>query len=481
MTEIWSGNISTDDAATCIQDVQIWASNSSTRAPLPQDAKLHFLSLVEVARIPLYFAAGPSCEVSTSNEATTRWLTGALLDCEEPDSFEDASREQWWSHLGRQSEHGILLSVETGNMEEHGIQSVITEMLLYAAATSTSTALPTPPVSSPTPPDEDFAGTSNQSGKTLKVYALPLCSNSVCRAKNAMEVCPPTVIEFRSIGQACFLPHTHGLARVTQPAPQKRQSISTLFEDATKKRRKLKGRGRESISQAMASIDCLSSQHGSREKQDVPPPPQNDLRRKSLSRASSMTPFAGPEPPRPTSRSGILANGKRSSLHLVESAISPRDSPTLSDADNSYAQQNKAAITKVIMAAMRLYGLQQKKKPSSKSQLPSQMKLQTETNAAVNEAEDEYKLVYHQTFRAAMFSFRKHLNVLLISQEIMRDVVDRLLTLFCTDPMSVDGGVLQEFEPNNGVRTSSPFDKPSSQARFSNVTNRWNTPTVKEF
>ena len=412
-----------------------------------------------------------------------RWLTDALLHCEEYGSDGNASKEPWWSQLGRQSENGILLRVETGNEEEHGIQDVITEVLLYAAVTKTSTTLPSPPVCSSSIPNEDFADASNQSGNMVKVYALPMCSSTVSRTKSLVEDSLPTPVELQSTGQACFLPHTHDPMRVTQPVPQKRQSMYTLFDDATKKRKKLKGRGGESISQTMAGIDRLPSQHGLREKQEAAPTPQNDLRRKSLSRASSIPPTFNQEYPRPTSSSGLLANGKRSSLHLVESAISPRDSPALSDVDSSHAQQNKAAITKVIMAAMRLYGLQQKKKPPSKSQLPSQVTLHNGTYAAVNEAEDEYKLVYHQTFRAAMFTFRKHLNALLISQEILRDVVDRLLTLFCTDPTSVDstdGGVLQGLEPNSGVTTSSPFDRPSSQARLSNVANDWNTPTVKK-
>lgn len=461
-------------------DVQIWApDSSSTPIPLSQDAKLHFLSLVEVARIHLYLAAGPSCDVSTGSEATTRWLTESLLD----DDW-DASREPWWSHVGRQSENGILLGVEIEN-EERGTRNVITEVLLYAAVTRPNTALPTPPTSSsPVPPDDDVADAMGQGGKTVKVYALPLCSNVIGRAKLSMEICPPIPTEFQSTGQACFLPNTHDPVRVTQPGPQKRQSISSLFEDATKKRRKLKGRGGESISQAMAGIDRPRSHHGLLEKQDAPQPQQNNLRRKSLSRASSMTPIVGPEYPRPASRSGLLANGKRSSLHRVESAISPRDSTTPSDADGSCAQQNKAALTKVIMAGMRLHGLQQKKKPSSRSQAPSQVTSYTETNGAANEGEDEYKLVYHQTLKAAMFTFRNNLSALAISPEMMRDVVDRLLIMFCTDPMTgdrgPDGSECQEFEANNRLPSSNPFDKPSSQARFSNVARGCHTPMVNE-
>ena len=462
--------------------IQIWAPNASTPNPLTQDANLHFLSLVEVAQIPLYLAAGPSCDVSTGNESTTRWLTEALLDCDESLLEEDASREPWWSHSGRQSEKGILLKVEIENEEERGMRNVITEILLYAAVTNSHTALPTPPASSsPAPPDEDVADSMDQ---VVKVYALPLCSNIIDRAKLSMETCPRTPIDLHGAENACFLPHMHDTTRVTQPAPQKRQSISTLFEDATKKRRKLKGRGGESISQAMAGIDRPPSQHGLPEKQEAPQPQQNDLRRKSLSRASSMPSVAAQEHPRPASRSGSLANGKRSSLHRVESVVSPCDSPTPLDADGSQAQQNKAALSKVIMAAMRLHGLKQKKRPTSKPQLPSQVTLDTETSAAAIEAEEEYKLVYHQTFRAATFTFRKHLNAKVIPQEVMRDAVDQLLMMFCTDPMTVDPvsdcGDLQVFEANNGLPSSSPFDKPSIQARSTNLANGWNTPTVKK-
>lgn len=423
--------------------------------------------------------------MSTANEATTRWLTELLLNHEGPDLNGDASREPWWLQLGRQSENGVLLRVKTENEEERGIRNIITEMLLYAAVTKTTTALPTPPASSsPAPSDEDLEDAPKEGGKTVNVFALPLCSSVMSPAKSSMEVCPPSPIELQKTEQAHFLPHVHDPARLLQLAPQKRQTISTLFEDATTKRRKFKGRGGESISQAMAGIDRLPSQHGLREKQEAPQQQQNDFRRNSLTRASSMAPVAGLDHPRPSSRSGPLASGKRSSLHRVESATSPRDSPTLSDADGSYSQQNKTALTKVIMAAMRLHGLQQRKKPLSKSQPPGQVELYTETNAAANEAEDEYKLVYHQTFKAAVFTFRKYFNVLLISQETMRDVVDRLLITFCTDPMIVgsvpDGNELQESAANNGLPSSSPFDKPSSQARSCKVANGWNTPTVKK-
>ena len=499
MSQVWSGNISTDDPATRIEgtalllirlyarlsyaEIQIW-SNPSTPIPFPDNAKLHFLSLVEIARIPLYIAAGPSCDVSTGNEATTAWLTEALLFDEGSDRREDAPREPRWMRTGSQSENGILLRVETENEKELGIRNVVTELLLYAAIAKAQHALPTPPMSSsPAPSDVDSKDALLRHGNTVKVFALPLCSIVIGSMEKLMDTYSPNPGESQSAPQACFLPYTHDPAQVTQQAPQKRQSISTLFEDATKKRRKFKGGGGESISQAMAGIDRLPSQHDLWEKQEALQPQKKDSRRESLSRVSNDTPTAGPEHARPISRSAPLPHGKRSSLHRMESANSARDSPTLSDGDGIYAQQNKAALTKVVMAAMRLHGLQQRKKPPTHSQLPNPVALHTEIHVVTNEAEEEYKLIYHQTFKAAMFTFRKHLNGLLISQETMREVVDRLLTMFCTDPMDLDGvsegRESREIEASNGGPSSSPFDKPSSQAQVSNMGNVWNRPTVK--
>lgn len=500
MSQTWSGNISTDDPATCIQgnarlssiatridhhiDVQIWAPNPSTPILISQNAKLHFLSLVEVARIPLYLAAGPACVVSTTSEATTRWLNKALLDYEESDLNGVASRKPWWTYPGMQSDNGVLLKVEMGNEEEHVIQNIVTEILFFAAVASSSPELPTPPASSPAFRAGDLDDALNQNGKAIKVFALPICSNVIGLVNDSMKVCSPNPQDCLSAGQACFLPYTDDQARITRLAPQKRQSISTLFEDATQKRRKLKGRGGESISQAMAGIDRLPSQHGMWEKQDAPQPQENNMRRKSLSQASNVTPVYGPEASRPPSRSGLLANGKRSSLHRMESVNLVHNSPTLPDANGGYEQQNRAAMTKVLLAAMRLHGIQQKKRPQSQSQPPNQLTLHTTKKKIANEVEDEYKLVYHQTFKAAMFTFRKQFNAYLISQETMRDVVDRLLVLFCTDPMIAEhapiGGGSPESQARNGFPSSSLFDKPSSQAQFPHIDNGWSTPIMKK-
>ena len=168
----------------------------------------------------------------------------------------------------------------------------------------------------------------------------------------------------------------------------------------------------------------------------------------------------------------------------MESPSLLHNSSTLPDANGSYEKQNRAAMTKVLLAAMRLHGIQQKKRPHSQSQPPKQGTSHITKNNIADEVEDEYKLVYHQTFKAAMFTFRKHFNAYLISQDTMRDVVDRLLVLFCTDPMTAErapnGGGFPESQARNGFPSSSLFDKPSSQARSSNIDHGWSAPTLKK-
>lgn len=438
--------------------IQLWTSNSTARSLPPHDAKLHFLSLVDIPSIPLYLAAGPSLDVSTDDVTTAAWLSEVLLLQETPGNDGDGASMPWWSHLGKQSDHGILVKVEENADVERASGSQITEVLFYASVKTGPAALPTLPASSsPAPRGESLQDYVPDDTQDVKVYALPLNSKIFRQAERAGGLASPP-------SEACFLPYGFDQILGTQIAAQKRQSLSSLFEDATQKRRKLKGRGGERISRAMANIDS-PSQHGlpqdmKREERETPSsPPKGHAPRESLSRASTVASLPSVEFARPPSW-GALTNGKRSSLHRVESAIWPRDSPTLSDTDSSYAQQNKAALVKVVMAGMRLHGLQQRKR-HTKDELPW-----TGTSTVdPPEGEDVYKLVYHQAFKAATFTFRRQLTAQIISQEVMREVVDRLLTLFCTDPLAKDlfnddfaGSSFQEGEAFNA------FDLPSTGA-----------------
>ena len=404
---------------------------------LARQANLHFLTLVNVPSIPLYLAAGPSFDVSTANAATASWLEYTFLPNQNCDSRHDASREPGWFSTGTQSDLGILLEVVQDEVPKDG-QRIVTEILLYAAIEVSCRSLPTPPRSSSPAASNEPSDSVFDGPGIIKVYALPLSSAIINDANHLARAVTPPIENPSELVQARFLPDHCDPTVVQETSHQKRQSLSSLFDDATQKRRKLKSRGGESVAQAMAKIDRPPLQNGfsfetQHESQEQPSKPTAAVRsRRGLTRAQSMSSAVTSEYSRPTSRSGALASGKRSSLHRMESALSTCDNPTFPDLDNSYSEQNKAALTKVIMAGMRLYGLQQKKKKHEDVFTANS----APTNPNHQDSEDEYKIVYHQTFKAASFALRRQSSIQLIPQENMRDIVDRLLDLFCTDPFT---------------------------------------------
>jgi len=103
--------------------------------------------------------------------------------------------------------------------------------------------------------------------------------------------------------------------------------------------------------------------------------------------------------------------------------------------------KNKDAISRVVMAGMRLYGYQQRKKTNRsrrRSASPSIRDAEAEQESEEAAKDEEYKLVYHQTHRGAVFAFRSSIasTSLHTQPNKIRDTVDRLLAIFCTDPLA---------------------------------------------
>lgn len=122
-----------------------------------------------------------------------------------------------------------------------------------------------------------------------------------------------------------------------------------------------------------------------------------------------------------------------------------------------------------------MHGLQQRKKNKSRrgSVAPG---VQVEEQLSEEAAKDEeYKLIYHQTYKSAVLAFRKHMSSKPLHSQPDRlgDVVERLLAIFCTDPLATlppgDDTVRSLATPGRshmGVPGSthsqaSPFDLPS--------------------
>lgn len=110
------------------------------------------------------------------------------------------------------------------------------------------------------------------------------------------------------------------------------------------------------------------------------------------------------------------------------------------------------------MAGMRMYGLQQTKKSANTA---------NRITEGSSEQDGEYKLIYHQTFRAASFAFRTHLAVKQVPQNTLREVVDRLLSMFCNDPLAeskIEEDVDRSFGSQKLEQRRNPFDEPTSSA-----------------
>ena len=463
-------------------DVHLYSQEPSSNPLIQPNAKLTFLSVVEIALIPLYLSIGPSLEVRSGDGAATEWFSEALIPINSSNTINGDSQgghqQPWWTTLRGQSDRGILLKVEHTTKED-AQRLCATEVLLYAATETHKPALPTPPTSSsPGPGDEGYSQTLNSPIPILKLYALPLSSDILERAQLFDGLISPAPNEN---SHAYFLPNNPA----EKDAKAKRRKISSLFDDATRQRRKLKGKGGENVAHTMANIDRPASQHGnprpSRNMEEIQAQSldQNDVQRPGISRSSSLTSFQAVANSRPVSRSS-LPGTKRSSLHRVESAYSTCEGSVASDIDNVATEQNKAALSRIILTGMRLHGLQQKKKLNK--DIPKHgppRRFPTLGATAVDEdGEDDYKLVYHQTLKAATFAFRNNICIEVIDQEAMRGVVDRLLDMFCTDPTSPYN------DPIFGLsdlryESTNPFDLPSSSSQAINDPG-WSTPATKK-
>jgi len=142
---------------------------------------------------------------------------------------------------------------------------------------------------------------------------------------------------------------------------------------------------------------------------------------------------------RPASRRGNL---ERTSTLLSQSFT----------ADTALEQQietrNKELISRTVLIGMKSYGLSSykgsaKKTQSNGTRAESQVIVPPDVAADVGqESQDiagdardaEYKSVYHQTMKATSFAFRNGMGSMMLRPDSIKDVVDRLLAVFCTEP-----------------------------------------------
>ena len=379
---------------------------------------MRFLSVVETCRIPLYLALDSPCSVSTSDADTERWFSHILLNHAD-DSFSSGGTD-WWRGALSDSTLGILVSVQHESPKLSPREPRATEILFYASHKPTqASALPTPPGPSPCPGDRP----------SLEVNALIL-SSDLFQHFQPGEPTPPS----SPTGEACpavflssLLPADGEI--INEPPVRKRKTASDAFDEANERRKKARRKGGEGVVAAAApKLDkqILALQH----------------------RRSTSTSQIVPLQTRPLSRSPSVASSRPATANKPSTLSKVESSATLTE-QSAIERKNKDIILRIAMTGMRLYGFAQSKKRSTRD---SSLAPSPGVDGAFDDVEserrndEEYKVIYHQVSKGTCLAFRASMDreSLQPYSSQVRDVVDQLLLIFCTNPLASGLGKLED-------------------------------------
>jgi hypothetical protein len=297
--------------------------------------------------------------------------------------------------------------VQVQSAEEDAQKPRVSEILFYGTiAPPTARTLPTPPSSSP---EHDDAQADRL--PELRVHALPLSSELLYQqaASSVLPLSPaPSISDAHTHVEAQFLPsplHAH-----TAPGSPKRRR--DIFEEATIATKKARGKGGVGIAAAaargtdsqlpLAHRKSLSIDTKTLPYPDGRPPSANSALSRPTSRHLSRSPSISSDT-RPLSHKGPPdGHTKRSTLSQVATIPIQPEEPTTES-------RNKEALSRVVMAAMRMHGLQQRKKTRSRRAsvapgVEESQNLSRETEAEEAAKDEEFKLMYHQTYKGAAFA-----------------------------------------------------------------------------
>jgi hypothetical protein len=243
------------------------------------------------------------------------------------------------------------------------------------------------------------------------VHALPLSSHLLYQQAtlDALPASPAlSTSTVPSNVDAQFLPPQLEAPAVPESPKRKRD----LFEEATVANKKARGRGGAGIAAAAARGGESQPALGHRKSLSVDtrgasstdgrPASANSALSRPASRQLSRSPSVASDV-RPLSRKGLVdGTNKRSTLSQVATASLQPEEPTTES-------RNKDALSRVVMAAMRMHGLQQRKKtPSQRASLVpgvgERQNLNEEAAAEESAKDEEFKLMYHQTYKGAAFA-----------------------------------------------------------------------------
>lgn len=415
------GRFASEQVLTAAQDILLSANEQDSTECLPPNASLRYLSIVDTDLIPLRMILGRPLSVSTTTEAAEVWFSSILLKQDN----EDAEARAWWETARVDSPLGILCSVDAAKAtRESRASRTATELLFFASRKSPGlSARPiTPPDSSPglpDPPEHPFLD--------LCIHALPLCSallSTVLTPRASPEAEDGRI-------EAEFLPTVSDREDVIQRPPvRKRKSVNDAFNAATERRTKVRRKGGEGVAAAAApraepGLPALKhSRSGSASHISV--------HHRSLSRSSSI----GSAKPTIVRESSTSAIAKPSALSRMQGVP---DSPQV-EITSMVEQKNKDLVSRMAMTGMRLYGLYQSKSRRSRagSAVASPIGATFDAAEADKRRDEEFKLIYHQVYKGTLFTFRQHISSMVLQSHTLavQETVDRLLAIFCTEPLS---------------------------------------------
>ena len=365
-------------------------SDEPAHAPSISSKTLDFIDYIDAARIPLHLATGPSYAVETDSEETEDWFSDVLLReavggtsiDSDPDFSATQAAMPWYETPQLQSSVGVLVKVFA--KPGQSVYPRITELLFYASK-RVDLAIAKLPVSARDSlhlelPDNRREGErpgTEGPANPVNLFALPLSSDLLYESSRVLTTSP--IKE----GEARFLLPSDRV-RTGEPSPRKQNNLDGIFDEAANRRKRARGQGGRSISLA-ASRGLIS-----------PTTPQlriadsRDL--KGVEACRSQSPSCNLSLPETT----ITNESDRAllSMTLTSSLYS----------ETSNEVHNKQAISRIVMAGMRMHGLQQCK-ASGKNIAARNAKRPSQADMHDESGNPEFKEVYHQTYKGTLFVF----------------------------------------------------------------------------
>ena len=387
MESFWTGSISLREGDIA-DDPEVQLFNGRQGHQIPTTSKLSFLSFVDCSQIPLYIICGPSYEVIGSR----CWIQDRILDSLPEKGIQDDSHAE--------SETGALLQVVEDGTSKRDDDDMpdVTELLMYARVEDEADKTSGSP---------DTAEIESQiSHRRVRFYALPLSSNLVYSADRYSTPPTPPPESHCSEISGTFL------QQIDINSFKKRKRLNSLFDEATKPRKRPKRQDSHDLARLIPSrpgSPLLGHEGGSTRPQ----------RRPSSSTHSRAHSVGSLHEEKILDRGHTLVRARSSLSRVASISVLSRPSSrgtdihTPDDKASNIDNKNKKTLSLLIMAGMRMRGMSQRKQES---------KLVAD--------DSEYKLMYHNTFKAASFALRDRMKEDL-EADSMRDVVDVLLDLFC--------------------------------------------------